>query len=1047
MKQENRQTKLLQITALSAALMGVYGVAGAADDPHCTNTICDFTDINISGTSTVSDYEWVVKGTNAQVTIGGNSSVTALGNKIRAIGATSGSTVTLNGVEVITDTQGGTNWGSHGVQAHGDGSTLNMNGTSIDTTGTYSNGIQAEAKGTVIGTEVEITADGGSSYTFGVEAGDGGSVELTGGFIEVTGVNAAGVRAYSGFDGTKTSPVPRPNGRGNVVLDGTGVTVTGSGAIGLMAGDEDGDKPVSAGDILFKNADVAVTGASAQAARVIGGSVLQLRGDTQAVTLTATNNAVTGNATGVLVTGAGSEVEANNINIVSTAAKQAKGLVAEDGGKITVNGGTIKTIGGFNSHAIDAYQVGSLIIANNVDVETSGYAAGAFNGGEVVLDTGNYDVVATTPTLGWDSTSGFVVAGGPVGSKLSANNVRLTNSIPLANAGDSPTSYALRVGAGTALDDEMSLTESQVIASGEHRRIANLAKSASLVAIESLLVSEQEAGVVMGGGSSLTLSHSTLTANKEGIQAKSGSSLDVRDSTVTSATGHALDIEDSTATILDSTVVSNGGSGSRGILATGTSNVTVERTNITTTGESAHAIHAWGDSDLSTTPQIHLEDGQINTSGRESYGLSAQNSGEVSTFGTIISTSGEGGFGAFAYKEGVLDITGGSITTNGVTSFVHDPLGVDVGNYGVLAKNKSTATITGTTVITKGSYAEGLRSENDGADGDGWGSSSSITATNVNITTAGEEAHGVTAYGSDLIGEDSVNGSTLSFTGGSIRTGGENAAGALAVNGGAIELVNTTIITTGAEGHGVGAATETAPVAYASSVVSLNNVHIQTAGKEAFGLAAYNGDSEIEMTGGSITTTGQGSAGLFVGNGADITLNNVKVETSGPSILSRFGVIDEDDHVASDLIQNAEISGSSTLTKNDGTLLRVDRMAQGEDGVINLTLKSGSSASGNIRNYDSEGNLVKNNAALTNFVVESGALCGRVFSSILKPTLLMTLPAIWMISLPNPVKTCRLKVLAVLRRTSMARPISVALYRLARARVHRSMVPLRSAVT
>src|SRR5690606_41200772 len=66
--------------------------------------------------------------------------------------------------------------GSHGVQANSAGSTLHMIGGSIDTTGKYSNGMQAVI-GEITGTGVAITADGEGSYTFGVEASNGRSEE------------------------------------------------------------------------------------------------------------------------------------------------------------------------------------------------------------------------------------------------------------------------------------------------------------------------------------------------------------------------------------------------------------------------------------------------------------------------------------------------------------------------------------------------------------------------------------------------------------------------------------------------------------------------------------------------------------------------------------------------------------------------------------------------------------------------------------------------------------------------------------------------------
>src|SRR5690606_31503284 len=134
--------------------------------------------------TTESYYDWIVKaeGDNAMLTLTGGS-VTGEGTKTRGVGSTAGSTVILNGVDVTTDTLGGSNWGSHGVQAQETGSTLTLNGGTISTTGEYSNGVQAGNFGVVTGTGVIITANGGASHTFGIEANNGGNITLSDGSI------------------------------------------------------------------------------------------------------------------------------------------------------------------------------------------------------------------------------------------------------------------------------------------------------------------------------------------------------------------------------------------------------------------------------------------------------------------------------------------------------------------------------------------------------------------------------------------------------------------------------------------------------------------------------------------------------------------------------------------------------------------------------------------------------------------------------------------------------------------------------------------------
>jgi len=739
MKSWNKQVSLLRVTTLTAALMGVYGVAGAAPGTLDCEATCEETGLPFAAEDTSNSNTWVVKGSGeaANVILHGGS-VEATGRKNRAVGATGGAQVTLHGVQVKAEITTGdsSHFGNHGVQAFGVGSHVEIDGGTIDTEGKYSNGIQAEERGTVTGSGVTITAKAGENYTFGAEAGGGGIVNLNNGSsIEVTGKMAAGVRAYTGHDDDGTLK----DARGEAHLSATSVIANGEGAIGLMAGDTDGAHPGSAGTITYANGTVLAEGT---AARVLYGSLLE-----------------TTDAT----------------------------LESKSGHGVHVNGATVE------------------------------------------------------------------------------------------------------------------LTDTTVRA--------------------------KKAG---GGNGSLVA----------GIRAETGANVTVN--------GGSIETE--------------GGAFTRGILALSDAHVDTFGTTITTKGDNSHAVHAI-DGDASGPPQIHVSGGTISTVGRESYGLSAQNGGEISTEdGTQITTEGEWGFGAFAYKGGKLDINNSSITTNGETSAENTIGGVtvDVGNYGVLAKNKSTASVTNTTVTTKGEFAEGLRAENDGAEGNDPYSKSSITATDVVVNTAGDEAHGVTAYGSHYDGAAWQNGSTVDFTRGSITTSGLEAVGAVAFNGGLIKLANTTITTSGVGAHGAAATVDAEDGATTfssfSSGVELNNVHINVLGENAAGLAVYNGDSAIAMKGGSINATGENSAGLQLVNDADIDLDGVPVYANGPSIRSYFGTDEGPAGVDGQFEQTVELKGSD-FTLNNSQFVQVTRGVGGENGEITVNLINGTTAIGNVENYGADGKL------------------------------------------------------------------------------------------
>src|SRR5699024_7017449 len=96
----------------------------------------------------------------------------------------------------------------------------------------------------------------------------------------------------------------------SIKLDGVTVATSGEDAIGLMAGDEDGNNgPKSAGDIAFKNGSVTTTGDSAHAARAIEGSELTIEN----ANLTTTGSG----ASGVLLD-SGAKAALSNVAINTT---------------------------------------------------------------------------------------------------------------------------------------------------------------------------------------------------------------------------------------------------------------------------------------------------------------------------------------------------------------------------------------------------------------------------------------------------------------------------------------------------------------------------------------------------------------------------------------------------------------------------------------------------------------------------------------------------------------------------------------------------------
>src|SRR5690606_15418754 len=127
------------------------------------------------------------------------------------------------------------------------------------------------------------------------------------------------------------------------------------------------------------------------------------------------------------------------------------------------------------------------------------------------------------------------------------------------------------------------------------------------------------------------------------------------------------------------------------------------------------------------------------------------------------------------------------------------------------------------------------------------------------------------------------------------------------------------------------------------SLVDATGVSITTSGDgESYGSVTENSGKTI-LTDSSITTSGNNVAGILLVDNATVEMSGTTVAATGESIRSQLNKASQ--------TQNIIVGSGSTLTKNNGTLLRVDRTSSGEDGVVNLTLKAGSYADGNIENY------------------------------------------------------------------------------------------------
>ncbi|HUH88700.1 MAG TPA: autotransporter domain-containing protein, partial [Pusillimonas sp.] len=572
-----RQAKALRLTVLTAALITAYMHA----TPHAAEVVFDHETATLNDSPYSNTFFGLKNGSKVEasgVTINGpggglfdgrnfyrnalldinsgsgleltNSSITGsvLLDHLRTIAAYDENTrLILENTRVKSVTQGaGTNVSSAGVMVWG-GANAQITGGSIETNSVLNHrGLVATNDGTIVAHNIDITTTGKNAHAVAVDSDKGiTSLAINGARIKTTGAGAAGMQVAVTNSASGTL-----QGAGNTVLaTGPAATVTGVGARLILS---DSTLTTTAGKYglhVANGGHATLTRGSVTNETTSSGSVgIAVESAGTQVTADATHihsHTSKGDTTAVLVKGAGAVFQGKDLAVHSSAPGRARGVFAESGGRAHLDGGAIETDGGSFSHAMQADGVGSAISTNNLNVRTTGYAAAAFTGAEVSLNGGTFDVVGTTGVSGWDSAAGFVVGGyaHTPGARLTASNVRLVNSVPIENAPPVYTSWALRVGAGfvagpQALDAQMTLIDSQVIASGPKRQIAAVQNGSRLHATNSHMVSEQDAGLSLYDNATVMLNGSTVEAGLESFRSSFSNSGSMQ--SITAGSGSVL---------------------------------------------------------------------------------------------------------------------------------------------------------------------------------------------------------------------------------------------------------------------------------------------------------------------------------------------------------------------------------------------------------------------------------------------------------------------------------------------------------------------------
>ncbi|SNS57298.1 outer membrane autotransporter barrel domain-containing protein [Tardiphaga sp. OK246] len=323
---------------------------------------------------------------------------------------------------------------SHAAYAQSGGSITLFSGSSVSTTGGGGVGLFATGINSIVNaTDTTVFTTGSNAY--GVEAAQGGTVNLAGVSVTTAGSMAYGLFATQANAMISATNVTinttggagygaRANAAGHIALNGGSITTTGSGADALIT--IDSTATIDAANIIIRT-----SGPTASGANGFYGSMTL---DNLAVTTIGDNShgARADNAGSVAVTG----------GTFTTSGASSFGLLATLGSTLTATNATVVTSGASGIGA--SAQFGGQLILNGGTVTTTGTsAAGLFSVG--LLSTLSATPAVPTALILLDDAA--TPSASPTGSTLTANGVTVRTS------GTGSHGASVRGGSSLALND------------------------------------------------------------------------------------------------------------------------------------------------------------------------------------------------------------------------------------------------------------------------------------------------------------------------------------------------------------------------------------------------------------------------------------------------------------------------------------------------------------------------------------------------------------------------------------------------------------------
>ncbi|MDR0182686.1 autotransporter outer membrane beta-barrel domain-containing protein [Lysobacter arvi] len=485
---------------------------------------------------------------------------------------------------------------------------------------------------------------------------------------------------------------------------------------------------------------------------------------------------------------------------------------------------------------------------------------------------------------------------------LAVSNGHVSGSNVIARSGGEGVASVMAVEDGSTID----LRNSEITASGASSVAALAADGGALTLIDSKVNATNADAVSVGAldGSVSIEGGSVRSAQGTAILGMGADALvSVQGSTISgSGDGRAVvaSVDGARVVLAGGSIESNGSNNASVLQATGegsrieASDVAIEAHGSGTT-EEANAVAL-----ALSGGQVTLQGGTVHTYGSNAVGVWSEGAGSrVVASGNTITTAGPSAIAVLARDEGAVAIEKATISTTGLDA------------HGIQALQGGTVAANGTSVSTSASSAHGLYAEQ----------SSTIHFDGGSVATQADHAAGVVSLDSSIVTLQGTKVSTEGVLADAIDVGGKAT----------VNATDVSLATRNDEAYGV--------YAHDGGSAVLNNVSISTHGARADGVGSLNPDSNVAITGGSVTTEGEAARGLGAYLSGTVSANDLAVTTRGSqaAAASAHGSGSRIDVDGSTLVTEGAQANGVIASTSGQVHVRASTVSTGGDGAYGLS--------------------------------------------------------------------------------------------------------------